>query len=41
MIDTGAETQHPDLRGQVLETATFVEGEASFDTDRHGTAVAG
>lgn len=42
VIDTGAETQHPDLRGQVLETATFVEGgEASFDTDRHGTAVAG
>ncbi len=42
VIDTGAETQHPDLRGRVLETATFVEGgEASFDTDRHGTAVAG
>ena len=42
VIDTGAETQHPDLQGQVRETATFVEGgEASFDTDRHGTAVAG
>jgi subtilisin family serine protease len=42
VIDTGADTDHPDLRGRIAETATFVEGgEPSFRTDRHGTAVAG
>ena len=42
VIDTGADLDHPDLRGRIAETATFVEGgEPSFHTDRHGTAVAG
>ena len=42
VIDTGAAADHPDLRGRVDKTATFVEGgEPSFPRDRHGTAVAG
>lgn len=42
VIDTGADTDHPDLRGRIAATATFVEGgEPSFRADRHGTAVAG
>lgn len=42
VIDTGADTDHPDLRGRIVETSTFVEGgEPSFRTDRHGTAIAG
>lgn len=42
VIDTGADIDHPGLRGRVAKTATFVEGgEPSFSTDRHGTAVAG
>ena len=42
VIDTGADTDHPDLRGQIAQIATFVEGgEPSFRSDRHGTAVAG
>lgn len=42
VIDTGADTEHPDLQGRIAETATFVEGgESSFRNDRHGTAVAG
>lgn len=42
VIDTGADTEHPDLRGRGIQTANFVEGgEQSFSFDRHGTAVAG
>jgi subtilisin family serine protease len=42
VIDTGIETEHPDLRGRVAKTANFVDGGAeSFAHDRHGTAVAG
>lgn len=42
VIDTGADTEHPDLQGRIAQTVTFVEkGEPSFRTDRHGTAVAG
>ena len=42
VIDTGIETEHPDLRGRVARTANFVDGGAqSFAHDRHGTAVAG
>ena len=42
VIDTGVETGHPDLLGQIGLTATFVEGgEQTFDQDHHGTAVAG
>src|SRR5438132_5856961 len=42
VVDTGVETNHPDLRGRVVATANFVEGgEQTFDQDSHGTAVAG
>jgi subtilisin family serine protease len=42
VIDTGIETEHPDLRGRVARTENFVDGGAqSFAQDRHGTAVAG
>src|SRR5262252_4344042 len=42
LIDTGVETDHPDLRGQVVATANFVDGgDQTFSQDRHGTAVAG
>ena len=42
VIDTGIETEHPDLHGRVAKTANFVDGGAqSFAHDRHGTAVAG
>ena len=42
VIDTGADTEHPDLRGRGIQTANFVEGgEQSFPLDRHGTAIAG
>jgi len=42
VVDTGVDTEHRDLRGQVAGTANFVErGEESFAEDRHGTAMAG
>jgi subtilisin family serine protease len=42
VIDTGAATDHPALRGRGMQTVNFVDGnESSFATDRHGTAVAG
>lgn len=49
VVDTGAATTHPDLQGRVAVVRDFVggpgAGEASgssgFDTDRHGTQVAG
>jgi major intracellular serine protease len=42
VIDTGADTRHPDLRRNIAETVDLVmaPGE-SFDDDHHGTAVAG
>lgn len=42
VIDTGVDTTHADLQGRILTMANFVAGgKASFDRDRHGTAVAG
>lgn len=42
VIDTGADTEHPDLRGRIAQTTNFVEGgEKTFTSDLHGTAVAG
>lgn len=42
IIDTGADKNHPDLKGRVTVTRNFVEGgELFFTEDRHGTAVAG
>jgi len=42
LIDTGVDTAHPDLQGQVVSTENFAEAVSdSFSTDAHGTAVAG
>ncbi len=42
IIDTGVATSHPDLRGRVTLSRNFVDGDqGSFETDRHGTEVAG
>ena len=41
VIDTGVDTQHPDLVGQFSVIEDFVEGAESFTNDIHGTAVAG
>jgi len=42
IIDTGADKNHPDLKGRVGQIRNYVEGgEDSFNEDRHGTAVAG
>jgi subtilisin family serine protease len=42
VVDTGVDTNHPDLTGRVVKTINFVEGgEKTFTTDHHGTAVAG
>ena len=42
VIDTGVDTEHPDLRDSILKTANFVErGEQTFTQDYHGTAVVG
>lgn len=42
VVDTGAEKDHPDLKGRLLQTANFVDGgDRTFTRDRHGTAIAG
>lgn len=42
IIDTGADKNHPDLKGRIGQIRNFVEGgEESFSEDLHGTAVAG
>lgn len=42
IIDTGIDVQHPDLDGQFIDVRNFVfEISKSFETDLHGTAVAG
>lgn len=42
VIDTGAEKDHPDLKGRLQKTVNFVEGgESSFSSDKHGTAISG
>jgi subtilisin family serine protease len=42
VIDTGVDTNHPDLKDRVVKTMNFVEGgEKTFTADYHGTAVAG
>ncbi len=40
VIDTGVDTDHPDLKGRVLKTEDFTE-EGYFDGNGHGTHVAG
>ena len=42
IIDTGADTHHPDLRGSILTAANFVDSDdLQFQRDRHGTELAG
>ena len=42
LIDTGADTEHPDLRGNIAAAANFVDtDDAQFRRDRHGTEMAG
>ncbi len=42
IIDTGADTRHPDLRGVVVQVGNFVDSDVEqFRRDRHGTELAG
>jgi subtilisin family serine protease len=42
IIDTGIDTQHPDLAGRTLLTRNYIDNDAvAFRGDRHGTQVAG
>ena len=42
VIDTGADTAHPDLQGRIARTRNFVDRDGGrFRRDRHGTQVAG
>lgn len=42
IIDTGADTKHPELSGRILLSRNFVDDDTErFRMDRHGTAVAG
>jgi len=42
LIDTGVDTRHPDLRGRIAKTQSFVDTPASSaGSYRHGTAMAG
>lgn len=42
LIDTGVDTHHPDLRGRIARTRSFVDQRAtSAGAYRHGTAMAG
>jgi len=42
IIDTGADTTHPDLRGVIEQVGNFVDADADqFRRDRHGTELAG
>lgn len=42
IIDTGVDTEHPDLRGRIAAAVNFVDADdAQFRRDRHGTEMAG
>jgi len=41
VIDTGADRTHPDLQGRIGTARNFVASDSRFDSDIHGTAVAG
>lgn len=42
LIDTGVDTEHPDLRSRIASTRNFVNSDwAQFNRDEHGTKVAG
>ncbi|WP_084614804.1 S8 family serine peptidase [Nakamurella lactea] len=40
VLDTGIDTSHPDLAGQIADTQSFVPGESMTDVVGHGTHVA-
>ena len=42
IVDTGADIEHPDLRGRIAAADNFVDADAErFRRDRHGTEMAG
>jgi len=42
IIDTGADTRHPDLHASIAAAANFVDADTvQFQRDRHGTEIAG
>ncbi len=42
VVDTGADTAHPDLAGRIAAAENFVDADAAqFRRDRHGTEIAG
>jgi subtilisin family serine protease len=42
VVDTGVNTDHPDLTGRVVQSINFVEGgDKTVTADHHGTTVAG
>ena len=42
IVDTGADVEHPDLKGQIRDVHNLVDDDTSaFDRDHHGTEVAG
>jgi subtilisin family serine protease len=42
IIDTGADTEHPDLRGNISAAVNLVDSDdRQFQRDRHGTEIAG
>ncbi|NEX64757.1 S8 family peptidase [Noviherbaspirillum galbum] len=40
VIDSGVDTEHPDLRGQIAHSRNFIEN-TTYPAEQHGTAVAG
>ncbi|WP_306321561.1 MULTISPECIES: S8 family serine peptidase [unclassified Streptomyces] len=40
VLDTGADTEHPDLKGRVAESKNFTDSDTAEDRDGHGTHTA-
>jgi len=41
LIDTGVDVSHPDLRGRIIRSRSFIAGHPASSRLRHGTAMAG